>query len=413
MARGRHEQSRRARRLLGMPVLASALAVVLALGGAGAVLALSRHGVRGPDTTARRTADSSVASGRTAADPTTTTAPPVPLAVVSVSPAPGSASAAFDTDVAVRFNQPVTGAVLPSVSPAPPGDWTHPEPDVLEFRPSGNFVPFEKVTLVVPGGPAGVRSRSGTLLASSYTASFTIEAASVLRLQQLLAELDYLPLAFVPPAGSSSGSSSALAHEPTTSSAIPLDPQPGSFAWRFPNIPPSLAALWQPGAPNVITTGAVMAFESDHGLADDGVAGPLVWSALLQAVAQRQVDTAPYDYVMVSTALPETLRVWRDGTVIFSSLANTGIPASPTQLGTWPVYLRYLSTTMSGYNPDGTYYSDPGVPWVSYFHGGDAIHGFLRASYGFPQSLGCVELPYAAAETVWPMTPIGTLVTVS
>jgi peptidoglycan hydrolase-like protein with peptidoglycan-binding domain len=269
------------------------------------------------------------------------------------------------------------------------------------------------VTLVVPGGPAGVRSRSGTLLASSYTASFTIEAASVLRLQQLLAELDYLPLAFVPPAGSSSGSSSALAHEPTTSSAIPLDPQPGSFAWRFPNIPPSLAALWQPGAPNVITTGAVMAFESDHGLADDGVAGPLVWSALLQAVAQRQVDTAPYDYVMVSTALPETLRVWRDGTVIFSSLANTGIPASPTQLGTWPVYLRYLSTTMSGYNPDGTYYSDPGVPWVSYFHGGDAIHGFLRASYGFPQSLGCVELPYAAAETVWPMTPIGTLVTVS
>jgi hypothetical protein len=121
MARGRHEQSRRARRLLGMPVLASALSVVLALGGAGAVLALSRHGVRGPDTTARRTADSSVASGRTAADPTTTTAPPVPLAVVSVSPAPGSASAAFDTDVAVRFNQPVTGAVLPSVSPAPPG----------------------------------------------------------------------------------------------------------------------------------------------------------------------------------------------------------------------------------------------------------------------------------------------------
>ena len=37
---------------------------------------------------------------------------------------------------------------------------------------------------------------------------------------------------------------------------------------------------------------------------------------------------------------------------------------------------------MSGTNPDGSHYSDPGVPWVSYFNGGDALHGFLRASYG-------------------------------
>ena len=35
-----------------------------------------------------------------------------------------------------------------------------------------------------------------------------------------------------------------------------------------------------------------------------------------------------------------------------------------------------------------------------------------RASFGTPQSLGCVELPLAAAAKVWPYTPIGTLVTV-
>jgi hypothetical protein len=76
------------------------------------------------------------------------------------------------------------------------------------------------------------------------------------------------------------------------------------------------------------------------------------------------------------------------------------------------VYLRYTTQTMSGTNPDGSHYSDPGIPWVSYFNGGDALHGFIRYSYGYPQSLGCVEMPFASAKTVWPSTPIGTLVTV-
>jgi lipoprotein-anchoring transpeptidase ErfK/SrfK len=68
---------------------------------------------------------------------------------------------------------------------------------------------------------------------------------------------------------------------------------------------------------------------------------------------------------------------------------------------------------MSGTNPDGSTYSDPGIPWVSYFNGGDALHGFIRASYGFPQSLGCVEMPYATAGEVFPYTPIGTIVHVT
>ncbi|MDA8266803.1 MAG: L,D-transpeptidase, partial [Actinomycetota bacterium] len=76
------------------------------------------------------------------------------------------------------------------------------------------------------------------------------------------------------------------------------------------------------------------------------------------------------------------------------------------------VYLRYQVTTMSGTNPNGTTYHDTGIPWVSYFNGGDALHGFVRAQYGFPQSNGCVEMPPANAAVVWPYTPIGTLVTV-
>ena len=66
---------------------------------------------------------------------------------------------------------------------------------------------------------------------------------------------------------------------------------------------------------------------------------------------------------------------------------------------------------MRGTNPNGTPYADF-VRWVSYFNGGNAVHGFVRSSYGFPQSLGCVELPFATAQVAWPYMHIGTLVTV-
>jgi lipoprotein-anchoring transpeptidase ErfK/SrfK len=80
--------------------------------------------------------------------------------------------------------------------------------------------------------------------------------------------------------------------------------------------------------------------------------------------------------------------------------------------GLFPVFEHALSVTMSGTNPNGSHYSDPGVPYVSYFNGGDALHGFLRGSYGSAQSLGCVEMPYSEAASVYPFTPIGTLVNV-
>ena len=47
-------------------------------------------------------------------------------------------------------------------------------------------------------------------------------------------------------------------------------------------------------------------------------------------------------------------------------------------------------------------YNDPGIRCISYFNGGDAIHAFNRASFGTPQSLGCVELPLASAAKAWP-----------
>ena len=174
-------------------------------------------------------------------------------------------------------------------------------------------------------------------------------------------------------------------------------------------------SLWSPGEANVITQGAVMAFESQEHMTTDGVAGPKVWQALLQAAATDQVDEQPGTTTGrdVSTSLPEHV------TRLARRAARCTRPA-PTPVSRrrrrssvpGPCSVRLHVHHHAGTNPDGSHYSDPGVPWVSYFHGGDALHGFIRPGYGYPQSLGCVEMPPANAEVVYPYTPIGTLVTV-
>jgi len=108
----------------------------------------------------------------------------------------------------------------------------------------------------------------------------------------------------------------------------------------------------------------------------------------------------------MSTAnLPQLLTLWHNGQTVLTSPGNTGVPSAPTKLGTFPVFEHIPVGTMSGTNPDGSHYNDPGIRWISYFHGGDALHSFNRASFGTPQSLGCVELPLATAANLWPYTP--------
>jgi hypothetical protein len=230
---------------------------------------------------------------------------------------------------------------------------------------------------------------------------FTVAAGSFLRLQQLLASLDYLPVSFVP---------SSTAAVPASQEAIS---QLGTFKWRWANLPATLTSQFEQGNDDVFTQGAVMNFENLNGLATDGIAGPDVWSDLLHAVAIHQMDPNPWDWVYVQeTPEPETLFAWSNGKMVFQTPANTGATGFATPNGSWPVYLHYASTTMQGTNPNGTHYDDTNVLWVSYFYKGDALHAFLRGGYGTPQSLGCVEMPTASAQTVWPLTPIGTVVTV-
>jgi hypothetical protein len=325
------------------------------------------------------------------------------LAVVSTSPAPGATGVALDAAMSIHFTTALAvDTPMPTISPAVPGTWVLSAPDTVAFEATQTLSPGAAVTVTVPNGPTGIEGSRGQRLTAPLHLAFTTGTMSLLRTQQLLAQLGYLPVSFTP------------ADPAPVPPAQMAEAQLGTFSWRWDTLPGDFMALWAPGDPSVMTQGAIMTFESQHGLPTDGIAGPKVWTALLAAAAAGQTNSyGHYDFVEVSTSLPETATVWRDGQVAYSTLANTGIPAAPTAEGTWPVYARYVSTTMSGTNPDGSHYQDPGVPWVSYFNGGDALHGFDRSSYGFPQSLGCVEMPPAHAEVVFPYTPIGTLVTVA
>lgn len=249
------------------------------------------------------------------------------------------------------------------------------------------------------------------LLPISLGVGASVQAAPVptslplIRAQQLLARLAYLPLKWEPL---------------TTDAKVTLreawvNPPPGQWRWRTD--PEILRTLWAtPGVSTVLTRAALMSFQHINGLDPSGTLNAATERALDQAWVHRDRDPHGYNYALVDeyqgSQHPETLTLWHNGQIVLVSLANTGVSQAQTPLGTFPVYLRYYSQTMAGTTPWGTTYSDPGVPYVNYINGGVAVHGFPRAAYGFPQSLGCIELPIPEAAQVWKYLHIGTPVTV-
>jgi len=87
-----------------------------------------------------------------------------------------------------------------------------------------------------------------------------------------------------------------------------------------------MVPLWKKGQFTSLTRGAVMAFESGHGMSADGTAGRKVWLTLLSTVAAHKAHKGHYDYIMVdSTDRPQMLSAWQDGKVIYRTPAT---PAS-------------------------------------------------------------------------------------
>ena len=358
-------------------------------------------------------------------------APARPLRLLSVSPAGGTHDANGGATITLKFSAALSPSTpLPTLSPKIAGSWQV-SGATATFTPSSGFLPDTAVKVSIPGGTAGMTAAASTTstLAKTSTVKFTTGSYSTARLQQLLAQLGYLPLTWTPAAGGSdtaTGSSTPAAGAGTTDSttadattaslneevSAAYDPPAGTLTFK-PGYPSALTSQWQAGKDNMLDVGAIRAFEYNEGLTMDGEAGPQVWADLLTAASKDQTNPSGYTYALASQDSPdESLKVWHNGKLILDTPANTGIAGADTADGTFPVYEKLQFQIMKGTNPDGSKYADP-VYYISYFNGGDAVHYFDRGSYGWYQSLGCVELPWTPAKFIWSYLTYGSLVTVT
>lgn len=360
------------------------------------------------------------ASGTAGSRPAAPPKPLVPLKILSVTPADGAQDANGAAPIKITFNEALAATTpLPTLYPQIQGHWSV-AGDTATFQPEVGYLAGTHVKVTIPGGRSGVQaaglSSSGTntlaatnkgLLPESAKVTFTTGSYSTLRLQQLLTQLGYLPLTWSPADPSATAVPSGDANAQLSAA---YSPPAGSFTFQS-GYPSDLTSQWATGKSNKLVMGAIMAFQNDHGLNMDGVAGPSVWTHLLTAVAENKTNQNGYTYSLVNQASPETLRVYHNGQLIEKTLVNTGIPGRSTEDGTFPVYLRFPVTIMQGHNPDGSKYKDT-VYWVSYFDGSNALHYFPRYGYGYYQSLGCVEMQLTPAKYIYQYTTYGSLVTV-
>ena len=251
----------------------------------------------------------------------------------------------------------IFGSEDPKLSPEVPGKWATKNRHTVVFTPSGFGAPLAAEMKVELPEKLGIVQSDGSTKEAT-TVGWDVPAGSEMRLQQLLAGLGYLPWKF-------DGEEVAKTPEAQIAAATTEVPK-GHFTPRWGNMPSGLKELWTPGEENVLVKGALMSFEERNGFEVDGLAGPVVWEALMKATIAGEVkpeDGAAngYTYVWVNKTEPETVNVWHNGKMILSEApANTGIPGAETEDGTFPVYLRYEETTMSGENPDGSQIQRPG-----------------------------------------------------
>lgn len=296
---------------------------------------------------------------------------------------------------------PAPGSPTPTIRPAVAGTWNTVGNSAV-FTPASTLMPCSTYTLTVW---ANTVATGHSRLGRRHTIEMRVACPSIAALQQSLARLGYMGARF----------------HPLYAVHIADGPETRKEAAGHLFHPPRGAIVPDPGdAPAVengrldaTTRGALTVYQTEHGLETTGEPNYRTWASLLAAESGYHRNPSPYTWVTVSESIPETLEVHRGYHVVLSTPANTGVAGAETAQGIFPIYSRLTSTTMTGTDPDGTKYVAPDVPWVNYFNGGDAVHGYPRASYGSPQSNGCVELPIETAHTVFDMLALGDIVVVN
>lgn len=111
--------------------------------------------------------------------------------------------------------------------------------------------------------------------------------------------------------------------------------------------------------------------------------------------------------IVVSTQ-NQRIYAYENGELIHSHLVSTGRNETPTVLGDFKIYVKYVADDMSGPG-----YFLPDVPYTMYFHRGYGIHGtYWHSNFGRQMSHGCVNLPIGEAQWFFDWAEVGTPVRV-
>ena len=181
---------------------------------------------------------------------------------------------------------------------------------------------------------------------------------------------------------------------PRTEYTVQRGEELGLIAKKFNVSMTDIVSLNQLGDPNQLYPGQVLTIPA---------AG--IW-----VPTEKDAPPAPLasgKAIVVSLA-NQRIYAYQDGHLVHSTLMSSGTPGNETVLGDYHIYVKYVSTRMTGPG-----YDLPNVPWTMYFYKGYGIHGaYWHNDFGRTMSHGCVNLETSEAKWFFDFAPIGTLVRV-
>ena len=179
-----------------------------------------------------------------------------------------------------------------------------------------------------------------------------------------------------------------------------MNPPQGTFSWRYPNTPAELKALWSPTRLHRAHQGRRDGVRGGPGPADRRRRRP----GRLEGADQRGRQGPEVDVRLHVRDGQRGLAGERStsGTTARSSCTAPQHRASPRRRprpAPTPSTSTSPSETMSGKNPDGCTTTIPGSRGSATSTAATRCTASSARSYGFPQSLGCVEMPFSEAAT--------------
>lgn len=134
----------------------------------------------------------------------------------------------------------------------------------------------------------------------------------------------------------------------------------------------------------------------------------------VQEAPYKTTVLTSYDHWVEVDLSEQRTTLYTGSTAVRSFTISSGVAAWPTVTGTFSVWYKTASQTMTGGSrASGDYYYLPNTTWVTYFHGDYSFHtAYWHNNFGQPMSHGCINMRAADAKALYDFAPLGTKVVV-